>query len=278
MDNPLDPVYVGGCQGGCLGVPVEVFDHDLPEGSEGKPLPHGEAGDLVSTGAFPNIPLFLWNDPPAAGSSGPGPKYVNAYFARFRNVWAQGDFCAIHPLTGNIHLLGRSDGVLNPSGIRFGSADIYAVLERRLTNEVKEGLCVGQRRPQDLDERVVLFLMMKDGVKLDKAMVRKVKTIIGEELTKRHVPKYVFELPEIPVSHLRPICQTRGSYTFTIMAARKWDSASADILHFVAHLGHRQHEEGRAARQAHHFGEDGQGKRNIAEPWKSGVLLSIPGD
>lgn len=181
-------------------MPVAVYDHDMPEGSEGKPVPHGTPGDLVSTGPFPNIPLYLWNDPPTA-SCGPGPKYFNAYFSRFKNVWAQGDFCAIHPGTGNMHLLGRSDGVLNPSGIRFGSADIYAVLERRMPKEVKDALCVGQRRPQDLDERVVLFLLMKDGVKLDKDMVRRVKGLIGEELTKRHVPKYVFEVKDIPVSH-----------------------------------------------------------------------------
>lgn len=75
-----------------------------------------------------------------------------------------------------------------------------------MPKEVREALCVGQRRPQDLDERVVLFLLMRDGVKLDKEMVRRVKAVIGEELTKRHVPKYVFEVKDIPVSHP---CQSR---------------------------------------------------------------------
>ncbi|KAH7318443.1 hypothetical protein B0I35DRAFT_409335 [Stachybotrys elegans] len=196
IDNPITPLYVGGCQGRSLGVSVAVYDHDLPEGSEGKPLPDGQPGDLVSCAAFPNIPLFLWNDP----SPAPGPKYQGAYFGRFKGVWTQGDFCAIHPVTKALLLLGRSDGVLNPSGVRFGSSDIYAVLERRFPNEVAESLCVGQRRPQDLDERVVLFLLMKNGVGLDKAMVAKVKAAIAADLTKRHVPKYVFEVPEIPVT------------------------------------------------------------------------------
>lgn len=182
---------------GCLGVPISVFDHDLPEGSEGKAIPYGAAGDLVATGAFPSIPLFLWNDGDIANS--PGPKYHNAYFARFKDVWAQGDFCAIHPTTRAVMMLGRSDGVLNPSGVRFGSADIYAVLERCFAAEVAESLCVGQRRPNDLDEKVVLFLFMKNGIKLDKALVSKIKGTIAKELTKRHVPKYVFEIPEVPV-------------------------------------------------------------------------------
>lgn len=212
---------------------MAVFDHDLPDGSEGKPLSHGTPGDLVSTAAFPNVPLFLWNDPPPPSSSTPlGPKYQSAYFSRFRSVWAQGDFCAIHPLTGGTYLLGRSDGVLNPSGIRFGSSDIYAVLERRMPGEVKEALCVGQRRPKDLDERVVLFLMMRDGVVLDKAMVRRVKAVIGEELTKRHVPAYVFEVPEIPVSLFFSIPRawpSSGSYVVVVKSEQGLGCASADV-------------------------------------------------
>ncbi|KAH6611565.1 acetoacetyl- synthase [Trichoderma cornu-damae] len=197
QENPLDPVYVGGCQNGSLGVPIATYDHDLPDGSTGTPLPPGSAGDLVATAAFPNMPVFLWNDGPGPA---PGPKYRAAYFERFAGVWAQGDFCAVSPRTGAVLMLGRSDGVLNPSGVRFGSADIYAVLERCFPDEIAESLCVGQRRPQDLDERVVLFLLMRRGLALDKALVERVKGTIAKELTKRHVPKYVFEIPEVPVT------------------------------------------------------------------------------
>ncbi|KFA55046.1 hypothetical protein S40293_03497 [Stachybotrys chartarum IBT 40293] len=196
IDNPISPLYVGGCQGGSLGVPIAVYDHDLAEGSDGKPLDHGQPGDLVATSAFPNVPLFLWNDSETA----PGPKYHKAYFSRYNGVWAQGDFCMIHPKTKALLMLGRSDGVLNPSGVRFGSSDIYAVLETHFATEVAESLCVGQRRPQDLDERVVLFLLMKKGFKLDGPLLDRIKKTIAQELTKRHVPKFVFEVPEIPVT------------------------------------------------------------------------------
>ncbi|KAM4056292.1 AMP-binding enzyme [Hirsutella rhossiliensis] len=184
LANPLLPVHVGGCVGGGLGVPMAIFDHDLDDGSDGVPLAPGTPGDLVSTGAFPNVPLFLWGDAEPA----PGPKYHGSYFARFNEAWAQGDFCAVHPLTGAVLMLGRSDGVLNPSGIRFGSADIYAVVERCFAADVAESLCVGQRRAHDVDERVLLFLVMKPGK--------------GEVLDRdtRHVPKYVFAVPEIPVT------------------------------------------------------------------------------
>ncbi|KFG85095.1 acetoacetyl-CoA synthase [Metarhizium anisopliae] len=196
LENPLTPVHVGGCVGGSLGVPIAVYDHDLVDGSEGKPLPAGQAGDLVATAAFPNVPLFLWND----DAPSPGKKYRGAYFDRFDGAWAQGDFCVFHPKTGGVLMLGRSDGVLNPSGIRFGSSDIYAVLERCFPAEVAESLCVGQRRPSDLDERVVLFLIMRQGRTLDRKMVTSIKDTIARELTKRHVPRYVFQVPEIPVT------------------------------------------------------------------------------
>ena len=196
IENPISPLYVGGCMGGSLGTAVSVYDHDEADGSFGKSVPEGTPGDLVSDAAFPNVPLFLWGD----NAPAPGAKYMNAYFGRFKNVWAQGDFCVIHPITKALHLLGRSDGVLNPSGVRFGSADIYAVLEKHFTKEVSESLCVGQRRPQDLDERVVLFLLMKNGVKMDKDLVGRIKDAIARDMTKRHVPKFIFEMPEVPVS------------------------------------------------------------------------------
>ncbi|KAK5993475.1 Acetoacetyl-CoA synthetase [Cladobotryum mycophilum] len=197
MENELDPLYVGGIQGKIVGVPIEVYDHDLAEGSVGKPLADGAPGDLVCTAAIPNIPVCLWND---GTGPAPGPKYHGAYFARYKGVWAQGDFCAIHPLSKAVIMLGRSDGVLNPSGVRFGSAEIYGVLERLFSVEIAESLCVGQRRPKDNDEKVVLFLFMKQGVPLDRALVAKIRKAIAKELTKRHVPRYIFEMPEVPVT------------------------------------------------------------------------------
>lgn len=208
MENPLNPLYRGGCMGGSLGVPIAVYDHDMDDGTDGKPVPIGTPGDLVATAAFPNIPVYLWGD----GPKSPGPKYMAAYFERFNHVWAQGDFCQVHPQSKAMLMQGRSDGVLNPSGIRFGSSDIYAVLEKQFPKEIAESICVGQRRPGDLDESVVLFLLMKTPGSLSKALVRDVRATIARELTKRHVPKYIFEVPEIPVSDTSVVgCWCRGS-------------------------------------------------------------------
>jgi acetoacetyl-CoA synthetase len=196
MENPLSPIYAGGCPGRVIGTPMAIYPSSADLTKPISPVPDGEPGDLVGTAAFPNIPLYLWNDTTPA----PGKKYVSAYFDRFPGVWSQGDFAAVHPQTGHIHILGRSDGVLNPSGIRFGSADIYAVLEGGFAKEVAESLCVGQRRPQDHDEAVVLFLLMKPGVKFTAELAKDIRERIAKELTKRHVPKYIFEVPDIPVS------------------------------------------------------------------------------
>ncbi|KAK3308731.1 uncharacterized protein B0T15DRAFT_411467 [Chaetomium strumarium] len=200
--NPLTPVYVGGTQGPSLGVHVAIYDSLLPDGAQGQEVAPGTPGELVAAAPFPNIPCFLWGDRTEPGKSpaAPGTKYHAAYFARFPHVWAHGDFCVVHPVTGNITFLGRADGVLNPSGVRFGSAEIYSVVERRFSDRVQDSLCVGQRRPQDVDESVMLFLLMRPGTRFDRALVREVKQAIAADLSKRHVPKYVFETPEIPTT------------------------------------------------------------------------------
>lgn len=193
MENPLTPVYVGGTQGPSLGVEIAVYDSLIEGGPgvKGTPLPDGTPGDLVGPTPFPNMPVFFWNDPD-------GSRYHSAYFDKFDNVWTHGDFVMIHPVTKGLIFLGRADGVLNPSGVRFGSAEIYSVLEKSFPT-VADGICVGQRRPQDHDETVMLFLMMKPGEQFSKKLVDDVKSAIRRELSPRHVPKYVFETPDIPV-------------------------------------------------------------------------------
>lgn len=119
-----------------------------------------------------------------------------------KDVWTHGDFISIHPITKQIFFLGRSDGVLNPSGIRFGSAEIYNVIDTRFADEIADSICVGQRRPQDPDESVMLFLLMRPGREFTPELVRRVKEAIRRALSARHVSKYVFQTPEIPVSCL----------------------------------------------------------------------------
>ncbi|KAJ5087315.1 Acetoacetyl-CoA synthetase [Penicillium angulare] len=194
ISNPLAPIYVGGCGGCSLGIPVEVYDSTIEgDGVKGQPVAEGIPGDLVATSAFPNMPTQFWGD-------NDGKKYHGAYFGRFENVWTHGDFVSIHPTTKQLIFHGRADGVLNPSGVRFGSAEIYRVLEEYFTGEITDSICVGQRRPTDEDERVILFLLMKPGTKFTTELVNRVKRTIRTELSARHVPMFIFETPEIPTT------------------------------------------------------------------------------
>jgi len=190
-ENPLEPVYVGGCQGIVLGTKVEVYD-SLIESGPGASVPHGEPGELVATASFPNQPVFFWGDET-------GQRYQDAYYKRFPSVWTHGDFIQVHPVTGQVLFLGRADGVLNPSGVRFGSSDIYSVVETHFP-EVVDSVCVGQRRPTDADESVMLFLKMKEGERFTEGLVKRIKGKIAEERSRRHVPRYVFQTWDIPVS------------------------------------------------------------------------------
>jgi len=105
--------------------------------------------------------------------------------------------------------LNRSDGVLNPNGIRFGSGEIYTAMEQ-FSDKVDDSLCVGQKRPQDKDERVLLFLKMRPGHKLDPELMLSVKAAIRKDLSPRHVPAFVLDVSDIPVStisHYAPLSE-----------------------------------------------------------------------
>ena len=121
---------------------VDVFD-------DGKPV-RGKRGELVCTKPFPSMPLGFWNE---ADDS----RYLDAYFSRFEGVWAQGDYAEITENDGMI-IYGRSDAVLNPGGVRIGTAEIYRQVEK--VDEVLESLCIGQQ--WDGDVRIVLFVMLRE--------------------------------------------------------------------------------------------------------------------
>ena len=198
--NPLLPVYVGGCQSPSLATPIAVYEQvdDAEQKSEGKAVQDGTPGELVATAAFPNMPVGLWGDDE-------GKKYFNSYFGKYGGtVWVHGDFIMIHPSTKNIVFLGRADGVLNPSGVRFGSAEIYGIIDAQFADKVADSICVGQRRPQDTDEAVMLFLLMKPGAEFSRGLVKDIQDAIRKGLSSRHVPRYVFETPDIPVSGVCP--------------------------------------------------------------------------
>ena len=210
--NPILPVYVGGCQSLSLGVPVKVYDQTVEDRNKAIAVEVGVPGELVAYQAFPTMPVkFL-------GTNGPQ-RYFDSYFARFDNVWTHGDFIMIHPLTKQVMFLGRADGVLNPSGVRFGSAEIYSIIEAKFADRIADSICVGQRRPQDQDERVVLFLLLKPGHKFTPQLVGEVKEAIRKATSARHVPKFVFETKDIPVSQSR--CARHRRNLLTILHCRQ---------------------------------------------------------
>ena len=178
------PVYAGENAVKCLGMDVDVFT------PEGKPAPVGESGELVCKKPFPNMPAMFWNDPGRK-------KYRAAYFDSFPHVWCHRDFIRFNPETNGSVILGRSDGVLNPSGIRFGSGEIYTILERCAKGEVVDAICVGQQRQQDQSERVFLFLQTKDGSFKDD-LEERIRKQIQTDLSRRHVPQYMFAVEQIP--------------------------------------------------------------------------------
>ena len=193
--NPLLPIYVGGCVCVSLGMAVEVFDQEVEggKGIKGRAVEEGVPGELVCTKAFPTMPIKFWGENGAQ-------RYFSSYFEKYDDCWTHGDFIMFHPTTKQVFFLGRADGVLNPSGVRFGSSDIYNVIEALFSDVVSDSICVGQRRPNDSDESVMLFLLMKAGHKFTPDLVRRIKQAIRKEHSPRHVPKYVFETPDIPVS------------------------------------------------------------------------------
>lgn len=176
------PVYRGEIQSCHLGIGLESWSE------EGKPV-YGESGELVITKPFPSMPTHFWND--ADGS-----KYHSAYFDKFDGVWSHGDFCLINPNTGGIWMLGRSDGTLNPGGVRFGSAEIYHVVES--FKEIQDSLCVGQRSKDRSEERVVLFLQMAANCQFNADLVKQVQASIRKQLSARHVPSVILETKGIP--------------------------------------------------------------------------------
>lgn len=179
------PLHAGELQGKSLGMAVELFD------PAGKNIENtGQPGELVITRPHPSIPVCFWGDES-------GKKFRQAYYDMYSGVWRQGDFVVKNPKTTGFIFLGRSDGVLNPSGVRFGSAEIYTVLES-FSDELDDSLCVGQRRAQDPDERVLLFLKMRSGHKLTPALIGRIKSAIRTSLSPRHVPAYVFDTTDIP--------------------------------------------------------------------------------
>ena len=179
LGNPTMPVRRGEIQCAGLGMQVEIFDDD------GQRLV-GTPGELVCTRPFPSMPVSFWNDPDGA-------RYRSAYFERFPDTWCHGDWC-LETESGGYVIHGRSDAVLNPGGVRIGTAEIYTQVEA--FDEVLEAIAIGQS--WDGDVRVVLFVKMAPGMLLDDSLQARLRTRIRENASPRHMPARILEVEDIP--------------------------------------------------------------------------------
>ena len=178
--NPNLPVRRGEIQCPILGMQIEVWN------DEGAKVPDGEKGELVCVNAFPSMPIGFWDDPEDS-------KYKAAYFEKFPGVWCHGDYISVTEY-GGIVVFGRSDAVLNPGGVRIGTAEIYRQAER--IEQVLESLVIGQEWKGDV--RVVLFVRLREGEELDDALRAKICSEIRQNTTPRHVPAKVIQVEDIP--------------------------------------------------------------------------------
>jgi len=194
--SPLLPVYAGQVQSPALGMKIKAYDES------GRPIRDGQ-GELVCESPAPSMPLYFWDD-------ADGEKYRLAYFEKFPGVWRHGDFISLDSETGGVTFYGRSDAVLKPSGVRIGTAEIYSQLEH--LPEITDCLAVGQ--DWENDQRVLLFIKLADGAKLDEELQAKIRRRLREHASPRHVPALILSAPDIP-------------YT---MNMKKVESAVANIL------------------------------------------------
>jgi acetoacetyl-CoA synthetase len=179
LGEPTAPVYRGEIQAPALGLQVEIFG---PDGCRVE----GGPGELVCTNAFPSEPLGFWADEDGA-------RFRAAYFERFPGVWHHGDWME-RTERGGFVISGRSDAVLNPGGVRIGTAEIYRPVEQ--LDEIVESIAIGQQWQGDV--RVVLFVVLRPGLELDDALRDRIRGAVRTGASPRHVPARIAQVPDIP--------------------------------------------------------------------------------
>ncbi|KZO89781.1 acetoacetyl-CoA synthetase [Calocera viscosa TUFC12733] len=187
------PTYCGEIQMPAFGCRIEAWD------DSGNRVPDGQEGNMVCVQPIPNEPLCFWNDP---GDK----RYRATYFEEYveNSIWYQGDWICIGKETKGINMLGRSDGVLNPAGVRFGSAELYAIVEQ-MKDEVDDCLAVGQK--VGFDERVILFVKTPNNQPLQQSTVKCIQDAIRSGLSNRHVPAVILQAPNLPYTANMKRCE-----------------------------------------------------------------------
>ncbi len=178
--SPWLPVWDGELSGPALGVGAQAFD------AAGRPV-RDEVGELVITTPGPSMPLYFWNDPEQA-------RYLDTYFDSFPGVWRQGDWVT-QTSRGSFVVHGRSDSTLNRNGVRFGSSDLYEIVES--DPAVAEALVLGVEQP-DGGYRMPMFLVPAPGHDLDDAELDRLRTRLRTEGSPRHVPDEMHVVRALP--------------------------------------------------------------------------------
>jgi len=198
------PVYRGEIQCRMLGMAVESFS---PDGTFCAP---DEPGELVCVKPFPCMPIGFWPLPgfaPEPHVKAASDRFQQAYFCDFEGVWYHGDHVIITRSRGGngggLVMLGRSDGVLNPGGVRFGSSELYDVLDMCFSGSgmeqtIVDSLAVGQKIDGGADERVILFVKLPEGHVLSADLEQKLRTEIRNRKSPRHVPAKIIQAADIP--------------------------------------------------------------------------------
>lgn len=219
MGNPISPVYAGEMQGRGLGMAVHAFDDD------GKDVPVGVQGKLVCVKPFVSQPIKFWGDVE-------NKRLIHSYFEEFPGVWSHGDWYEITEHGGSI-ITGRADAVLNPSGIRIGTAEIYEQVQK--VYDVLECCAIGQKWNDD--ERVILFVVLRDGEKLTEELIKKIKDTIRSGATPRHVPAKIIQVPAIPKTKNGKITEIAVKYTTHGIEVKNKDSLEdASVLDYFKDL------------------------------------------
>lgn len=178
LGNPISPVYRGECQYAGLGIDVQVFDSQGQSVSE-------QRGELVCTNSMPNFPVGFWNDT--------GERYHNAYWDKFDDIWHHGDDVE-RSTKGGFVFYGRSDALLNPGGVRIGTAEIYQQVNA--IDGIVDSIAVGKEIERN--EQIWLFVQTVSGVTLDERLVAEIKSRLKTSCSPRHVPSQIFAISDIP--------------------------------------------------------------------------------
>lgn len=189
---PILPVYQGELQ--CIGLGMDVAFVNESDNDKGFELAQGK-GELICRQSFPSMPSGFWNDTD-------GSKYHEAYFSRFENIWAHGDYGEViqhqnenkQVTQVGVMIHGRSDAVLNPGGVRIGTAEIYRQVEK--VPAVFESIAIGQKWQDDV--RIILFVRLQDGKVLNEDLINEIKHSIRSNTTPRHVPSKIIQVTDIP--------------------------------------------------------------------------------